>query len=91
MTARELVQDVGAHLGLAVSMLTSVLNPQHIVIGGELTELGTLFFGSLEHTVAEHTLDLLVEETEIAPSRLGADASILGAVARVLQGETGVF
>jgi predicted NBD/HSP70 family sugar kinase len=72
-------------------MLVSVLNPQHIVIGGELTELGTLFFESLERTLVEHTLGLLVEETEIVPSQLGANASILGTVARVLRGELGVI
>jgi N-acetylglucosamine repressor len=91
LTAWGLVQDAGVHLGLAISMLVSVLNPQRIVIGGELIGLGTLFFESLERTLAEHTLALLVEETEIVPSRLGADASILGAAAQVLRGELGVI
>jgi N-acetylglucosamine repressor len=82
--------EAGRFLGFAVSILISTVNPQRVVIGGSVAELGTPFFDSLRQTVREHTLDLLTEDTEILPASLGVEVNNLGAVAQVLQGELGV-
>jgi N-acetylglucosamine repressor len=89
-TAVALAREVGHYLGLAVAMLVSTLNPQRVIVGGSVSELGAPFFDSLRCTVGGHTLAILVQESEILPASLGKDADILGAVAQVLKGELGV-
>jgi len=88
--ATEVACEAGRYLGLAVVILISTVNPQRVVVGGSVSELGAPFFDSLRCTVAEHALPLLVNETEILPGSLGTDVNILGAVAQVLQGELGL-
>ena len=89
-TAVALAREVGHYLGLAVAMLVSTLNPQRVIVGGGVSELGAPLFDSLRCTVGGHTLAILAEESEILPASLGKDADILGAVAQVLKGELGV-
>jgi N-acetylglucosamine repressor len=88
--AVKLAEEAGRYLGLAVATLISTLNPQRVVIGGSMSDLGRPFFDSLQCTVRAQTLTLLIEETEIFPASLGADVNILGAVAQVLKSELGV-
>jgi glucokinase-like ROK family protein len=89
-TAVALAQEAGRYLGLAVATVISTVNPQRVVVGGSVSELGKPFFDSLRCTVAEHTLPLLADQTEILPASLGTDVNVLGAVAQVLMGELGV-
>jgi glucokinase-like ROK family protein len=89
-TAVSLAQEVGHYLGLVVAILASTMNPQRIVIGGSVSELGEPLFDSLRRTVSEHMLTILAEETEILPASLDSDVNILGAVAQVLKGELGI-
>lgn len=86
-----LAQKVGRYLGLAVAILISTVNPQRVVVGGSVSELGDPLFDSLKRTVAEQTLEILAKETEILPASLGLDVNILGAVAQVLKNELGVI
>jgi glucokinase len=88
--ATTLARETGHYLGLAVATLIGTMNPQRVVIGGSVSELGEPFFQSLKCTVEAHTLALIAQETEILPASLGADVNLLGAVAQVLQGELGV-
>jgi glucokinase-like ROK family protein len=85
-----LAREAGRYLGLAVATLISTVNPQRVVVGGSVSELGEPFFDSLRCTVAEHTLSLLADQTEILPASLGTDVNALGAVAQVLMGELGL-
>lgn len=89
-TAVALAQEVGHYLGLVVAILANTLNPQRVIIGGSLSELGAPLFDSLRRTASEHTLTILAEETEILPASLGTDVNTLGAVAQVLKAELGV-
>jgi len=88
--AVKLAEEAGRYLGLAVATLISTVNPQRVVIGGSISDLGSPLFDSLQCTVQAQTLTLLIKETEILPASLGADVNILGAVAQVLKSELGI-
>jgi len=90
-TAVALAQEAGHYLGLMVSILVSTVNPQRVIVGGSVSELGGPLFDSLRRTVSKHTLPILAEETEILPASLDTDVNVLGAVAQVLKGELGVL
>jgi len=89
--ALSLVEEVGRYLGSAVAILVNILNPQRVVIGGKVATLGEPLLASIRRTVQEQALHLLATEVEIVPSSLGADVSILGAVAQVLAQELGII
>lgn len=44
-TVAPLVRNAGAHIGEALSGLVNFLNPQHIIIGGSLSQTRTLIAG----------------------------------------------
>ncbi len=90
-TTVALAQEAGYYLGLVVSVIVSTVNPQRVIVGGSVSELGEPLLDSLRRTVNKHTLPILTEETEILPASLDSDVSVLGAVAQVLKGELGVF
>ncbi len=77
--AREIVEQAGFYLGLALANLVSTLNPQAIVIGGGLSGAGELLLKPARATMLRWGQPLAVRQVRIARSRLGASAGLLGA------------
>lgn len=72
------------YLGLGISHLIHILNPEQIILGGSLAVNGDLFQSEIERVVAEYTMPMLVSPTQILCSTLGLDAGIKGAAASAL-------
>jgi predicted NBD/HSP70 family sugar kinase len=83
--ARELVDEVGQYLGIAVAGLLNLLNPAVVVLGGEITAVGDLLLDPLRATVRSRALSTSVAETRIVSSRLGERSIAVGAATLVLQ------
>ncbi len=83
--AREIVDDVGAHLGTAVAGLLNLLNPAVVVLGGEITSLGELLLEPLRASIRARALSTSVAETRILTSDLGVRAIAIGAATAVLE------
>jgi predicted NBD/HSP70 family sugar kinase len=75
----------GARLGLAVSNLVTLLNPELLIICGEGTQLGEAFFGPLVATVREATFGGLGSELPVKIQRWGNEAWAVGAATLVLR------
>ncbi len=73
-----LVREAGAHLGMGISQLLGVLDPEVVVLGGRLAEAGDVAIDSVRRSIAEHALR--PEAVNLIPSELGARASTAGAV-----------
>lgn len=75
------IADAGRHIGIAAATLCNLLDPERIVVGGELARAGELLLGPMRHTVERSVImhdDLL---PDIVQGQLGARAATLGAVA----------
>ncbi len=83
--ARELVDEVGQYLGIAVAGLLNLLNPAIVVLGGEITGVGDLLLDPLRATVRSRALSTSVAETRIVSSRLGERSIAVGAATLVLE------
>lgn len=83
--AMELISVTGYYLGVGLVNLVNIFNPQLIVIGGGLAQMGSLLLDPALKVVAEHAFRLPAEAVRIELSGLGTDAGALGAVALVLQ------
>jgi predicted NBD/HSP70 family sugar kinase len=82
--ARELVDEVGHYLGIAVAGLLNLLNPAVVVLGGEITSVGDLLLDPLRASIRSRALSTSVAETRIVSSWLGERSIAVGAATLVL-------
>ncbi len=89
-TIRSMIAEVGQYLGTAVANLASILNIQHMIIGGQVARFGEPLLAAIRHEVNQQVLGRIAENTHIELNSLGSDMVILGAAAMVLSRELGV-
>jgi predicted NBD/HSP70 family sugar kinase len=82
--AQRLIGDAGRAIGLAVANLCNVLNPERVIVGGDLSAAGDVLLEPLRHAVHRNAIPSAVEDLEIVPGVLGERAELLGALALVL-------
>jgi predicted NBD/HSP70 family sugar kinase len=87
---RQVVADAGAVIGSVVAGLTTVLNPQCVVVGGELAQTGQVLLDPLREAVRRRSLVNRVAPVEVVPAELGLRAELMGALVLALQ-STDVF
>jgi predicted NBD/HSP70 family sugar kinase len=77
--AVETLHDVVKHLGLALSNLINLFNPQKIIIGGWFGErIADLFLEELSVSTRRYSLKQPGDEATLERSTLGQDAATLG-------------
>jgi glucokinase len=81
--AREIIRAAGIHAGIGLSIAIQVLNPEMIVIGGGLTQIGLLLEEPMLATMWQRTQPELRDTVAIRRWELGDDLGILGAAAKV--------
>jgi predicted NBD/HSP70 family sugar kinase len=84
--AQRLVGDAGRAIGLAVANLCNLLNPECVIVGGDLSATGQLLLGPLGESVRRNAIPSAVSDLEIVAGVLGDRAELLGALALVIQG-----
>ena len=84
--ALELIQLTGKYLGVGLSTIVQVLNPEVIVIGGGLTRIGPLLMDACLPALQENVHPVLANSARIVPSHFGEDVGIVGAATLVLSG-----
>ena len=77
--AREVMHRSATLLGMAVSSLTNLLNPELFVIGGGVIKAGDLIFDPVRTEVARRAYKWSAGILRIVPAKLGDDAGIIGA------------
>jgi len=78
------VRDAGDAVGRALSTLVTLLNPQLIVVGGDLAGAGEDILEPMRAGVRRHTLPSAAGGVEIVTGGLGDGAEVRGAAGRVL-------
>ncbi|QDQ94597.1 ROK family transcriptional regulator [Rhodococcus sp. WB9] len=73
--------DTGRHVGVAVASLCNLVNPERLVIGGELALAGELLLGPMREVVGRYAVPSAVRSLDIRVAELGPRAQVLGAVA----------
>jgi predicted NBD/HSP70 family sugar kinase len=75
------IADAGRHIGVATANLCNLIDPERVIVGGELSRAGELLLGPLRHAVERSIIvnpDLM---PDIVQAQLGMRAATLGAVA----------
>lgn len=80
---QKLVQEAGHYLGVGIANVISFYDPESIILGGRMVELGTQFMDSVENTVKARVVGYGGKCTSIIKSELN-DGVVLGAAALVI-------
>ncbi|MDR2255296.1 MAG: ROK family transcriptional regulator [Arthrobacter sp.] len=82
--ARRVVEDAGLSVGQVLGQLASLLNPETILLGGPLSDLGELLLEPIRRSLKRHTVPDIAEATTVRVSALRDRAEALGGVVSVL-------
>ncbi len=83
--ATSAIQRGAGFLGVGIATMLNLLNPELVVIGGGVAQIGELYFSTIRHTVQERALPYIAE-TPIMPALLGPQANLIGAAHLAWQG-----
>ena len=75
---------IGEHLGRGIAVLIHLLNPELIIIGGELTKAENYLVDPIQQNLNKYTISKIRRDAQIITSSLGNNAGLLGTVALVM-------
>ncbi len=79
--ARDVVRDTAHFLGVGISNLINIFNPDTVVIAGGVTQAGEALFDPLRAEVKRRAFKPAVDACRIVPGALPLSAGVVGAVA----------
>jgi glucokinase len=88
--ANTVIANAGRNIGLGIVTLLQLFNPERVVIGGGVSQLGERIFEPIRATAARYVCDpAFLDGVDIVPAHFGGDVGLVGAGALVLtQGGT---
>ncbi|HUS05722.1 MAG TPA: ROK family protein [Bryobacteraceae bacterium] len=78
------LNELATMLGAWLGSLVSLIDPDVIVVGGGLSQIGDPLFTRLRRIVPTRTINQFAPETPIVPAKLAAHAGVFGAASVVL-------
>ena len=78
-TAIEALALIGERLGVAITSLVNIFNPEVVVIGGGVIAAGELLLGPARAVVAQRALPPSRDVVSIVAARFGVEAGMVGA------------
>jgi predicted NBD/HSP70 family sugar kinase len=82
--AQRLIGDAGRAVGIAVANLCNLLNPECVIVGGDLRGAGEILLGPLRETARRNAIPSAGDALEVTAGVLGERAELLGALALVM-------
>jgi len=79
--ANALWEAIGTEIGIVLSDVVWLLNPDAIVLGGGVARAGELIFAPIRRAIAGRTASVFHQNLAIVPAALGNDAGIVGSAA----------
>ncbi len=79
----EMIEQVFTYIGMGCVSLINTLDPQKIVIGGGVSQVGEPLFQAVREYVSRLALNPTGRNTEIVPAALQQDVGLIGAAALV--------
>jgi predicted NBD/HSP70 family sugar kinase len=78
------IDDGGRALGSVIATLLNVLNPELVVIGGDLSPVGDILVKAVERSIVLDALPESAASAQVVPGVLGDRTQLLGALASVI-------
>ncbi|MCZ2258473.1 ROK family transcriptional regulator [Sporosarcina sp. G11-34] len=81
----KILENTGGILGIGLTNLIHIINPNKIVLGGGVTKSGKYILPAVQTAIEQRALTPKSKMTEVTLSELGEDATIIGAIALLLE------
>ncbi|MGB8955167.1 MAG: ROK family protein [Tumebacillaceae bacterium] len=79
-----LIEDTFTAIGIGCVTLINLFDPERIVIGGGVSQVGSPLFRAVQQYVNRHALNPAGRRTKIIPAMLSQEAGVIGAAALIL-------
>jgi glucokinase len=76
--ARDVVALMGQYLGIGITNVVNILNPEVVVVGGGVIGAGDLLLEPARRIVAERALAPSRDQVRIVPTRFGDASGMIG-------------
>lgn len=70
---------IGRYIGKTVSYVINLMNPDHIIIGGNMSLFGEFMLDAIKEEALRLSMNECVKDTQFVISSLGDDAGVIGA------------
>jgi len=87
--ALEVISRAATYLGVGMVNLVNIFNPEMIIVGGGVAQMGDLLLNPARQVVRERAFQVSAQAVRIVPAQLGDNAGVLGAAIFVCQRELG--
>ena len=77
--AKQIFRIMGEYIGMGLTSVVNLLNPEKIIIGGGVAEAGDILFDPIKETIQKRAMTIQKEAVEIVPAQLGNTAGVIGA------------
>ncbi|MEE8360136.1 MAG: ROK family protein [Candidatus Omnitrophota bacterium] len=77
--AREFWRELGAKLGIALTGIINVFDPDSVIIGGGVADAGEFLFATVRSTVKARAMEVQKKHVKILKAKLGQDSGLVGA------------
>lgn len=77
--ARQIFKIMGEYIGIGLTSVVNLLNPEKIIIGGGVADAGDILFNPIKETIAKRAMKIQRESVEIVHAQLGNTAGVIGA------------
>ena len=82
--ALKIVKEIGRRIGIGVTNVINLFEPDKVVIGGGLSNFGSMIFTPIRKTVTEIALEPGRSRSKIVPAKFKREAGVFGAIALCL-------
>ncbi|MDO4889013.1 MAG: ROK family transcriptional regulator [Actinomycetaceae bacterium] len=86
-----ILEDTGRVAGIALANLANIVNPRIVVVGGVLSEAGSILIDPLSTALSRYAVQGVAAELQFRPAELGLYSHVLGAVDLALSHAPAVF
>jgi glucokinase-like ROK family protein len=91
VAAARLIAEAGREIGVALAWLCNLINPDCVIIGGDLSAAGELITEPVFESIRRYAITSASEEVRVVAGVLGERAELLGALALVLHAGDGLL
>jgi len=86
--ARRIWKEAGEYLGLALSGVINLLNPEAIIFGGGVAKAGELIFRPMREVIRKRAFKFPFQKVKFIRTKFGQDLGVIGAGLLTFQGNT---
>lgn len=78
--AKSIINEAGENIGIGIANMVNIINPEMVVIGGGISNMGDLIFSPIRKSFKKHVLEVPGKGVRIVKAKLGTKVGLVGAI-----------